>query len=78
VQLEASLPSTVGWQMTCHSCFRPGEVDRTVNETLAVFVFTVCLFYVLSHTPVELLDILVLEMADAVETCYNLYVCDNV
>jgi len=36
------------------SCFRPGEVDCTVNETLAVSVFT---FYLLLHfidTPVEL------------------------
>ena len=44
--------------MTCHSCFRPDEVDCTVNETLAVFVFTFYLFHVVSHTPVELLDIL--------------------
>jgi len=34
----------------------PDEVDCTVNETLAVFVFTLYLFYVLSHTPTELLD----------------------
>ena len=54
---EASLRSTLGWQMACHSCFRPDEVDCTVNETLAVSVFTFYLFYVLSDTPVELLDI---------------------
>jgi len=40
--------------MTCHSFIRPDEVDCTVNETLAVPVFT---FYLLLHfidSPVEL------------------------
>jgi len=37
---KALLRSTVGWQMTRHSCSRPDEVDCTVNETLAVFVLT--------------------------------------
>ena len=45
---EASLRSTVGRQMTCRSCFRSDEVGCTVNEMLAVFVFTFYLIHQLS------------------------------
>jgi len=31
-----------------HSCSRPDEVDCTVNETLAVFVFTFCFIHQLN------------------------------
>jgi len=40
--------------MACHSCIRLDEVDCTVNETLAVSVFTFYLLLLFIDKPVDL------------------------